>query len=95
MTNMRFSQGLNCIEISDKMEHSIHVLFVFHHSTSTNFVLKAKRIRAKDKLQTRGTWRHEPNSPIMTRAGTAFHSNQKVMKDEVTKMIPGIKTVVK
>lgn len=35
------------------------------------------------------------NSPIMTRAGTAFHSSQKVMKDEVTKMIPGIKTVVK
>lgn len=33
--------------------------------------------------------------PIITRAGTAFHSNQKVMKDDVTKMIPGMKTVVK
>jgi hypothetical protein len=33
--------------------------------------------------------------PIIDRAGTAFHSNQNVMKDEVTKMMPGIKTVVK
>lgn len=33
--------------------------------------------------------------PIIDRAGTAFHSNQKVMKDDVTNMIPGIKTVVK
>lgn len=33
--------------------------------------------------------------PIITRAGTAFHSNQNVMNEEVTRMIPGIKTVVK
>lgn len=33
--------------------------------------------------------------PIMTRAGTAFHSSQKVINDEVTRIIPGIKTVVK
>ena len=33
--------------------------------------------------------------PIMTRAGTAFHSNQNVMNDEVTRMMPGMKTVVK
>jgi len=31
----------------------------------------------------------------MTLAGTAFHSNQNVMKDEVTKMMPGMNTVVK
>lgn len=34
-------------------------------------------------------------TPIITRAGTAFHSSQKVMKDEVTRMMPGMKTVVK
>jgi hypothetical protein len=34
-------------------------------------------------------------SPIMTRAGTAFHSSQNVMKDDVTNMMPGMKTVVK
>lgn len=33
--------------------------------------------------------------PIMERAGTAFHSSQNVMKEEVTRIIPGIKTVVK
>lgn len=33
--------------------------------------------------------------PIIDLAGTAFHSNQNVMNDDVTKMIPGIKTVVK
>lgn len=33
--------------------------------------------------------------PIITLAGTAFHSSQKVMKDEVTNMMPGMKTVVK
>lgn len=31
----------------------------------------------------------------MTRAGTAFHSNQKLMNEEVTSIMPGIKTVVK
>ena len=33
--------------------------------------------------------------PIMTRAGTAFHSSQNVMKDDVTNMMPGMNTVVK
>lgn len=33
--------------------------------------------------------------PIMERAGTAFHSSQNVMNEEVTRMIPGINTVVK
>jgi hypothetical protein len=33
--------------------------------------------------------------PIIDLAGTAFHSNQNVIKDEVTSIIPGIKTVVK
>lgn len=33
--------------------------------------------------------------PIMTRAGTAFHSSQKVMKELVTRMMPGMNTVVK
>lgn len=33
--------------------------------------------------------------PIMERAGTAFHSSQNVMKEEVTRIIPGINTVVK
>lgn len=33
--------------------------------------------------------------PIITRAGTAFHSSQKVMKELVTRIIPGMKTVVK
>lgn len=28
-------------------------------------------------------------------AGTAFHSSQNVMKDDVTRIIPGMKTVVK
>lgn len=28
-------------------------------------------------------------------AGTAFHSSQNVIKDEVTRIIPGMKTVVK
>jgi hypothetical protein len=28
-------------------------------------------------------------------AGTAFHSSQNVMNDEVTRMMPGMKTVVK
>lgn len=37
------------------------------------------------------TW----NQPIITLAGTAFHSSQKVINEEVTKMIPGMKTVVK
>jgi hypothetical protein len=31
----------------------------------------------------------------MTRAGTAFHSSQNVMKDDVTNMMPGMNTVVK
>jgi len=31
----------------------------------------------------------------MTRAGTAFHSSQNVMKDDVTSMMPGMNTVVK
>lgn len=34
-------------------------------------------------------------TPIITRAGTAFHSSQKVMNELVTKIIPGMKTVVK
>lgn len=34
-------------------------------------------------------------TPIMTLAGTALTSNQKDMKDEVTKTIPGTKTVLK
>lgn len=33
--------------------------------------------------------------PIITLAGTAFHSNQNVMNDDVTSIIPGINTVVK
>lgn len=33
--------------------------------------------------------------PIMDRAGTAFHSSQKVINDEVTRIMPGINTVVK
>jgi hypothetical protein len=37
----------------------------------------------------------EANIPIMTRAGTAFHSSQNVMKEDVTNMMPGMKTVVK
>jgi hypothetical protein len=28
-------------------------------------------------------------------AGTAFHSSQNVIKDDVTRMMPGMKTVVK
>lgn len=36
-----------------------------------------------------------PYVPIITRAGTAFHSSQKVINEEVTKIIPGMKTVVK
>jgi hypothetical protein len=35
------------------------------------------------------------NLPIMTRAGTAFHSSQNVMKEDVTNIMPGMKTVVK
>lgn len=35
------------------------------------------------------------NLPIITLAGTAFHSNQNVINDDVTNIIPGIKTVVK
>jgi len=34
-------------------------------------------------------------TPIMTLAGTAFTSNQKLMKELVTKTIPGTKTVLK
>ena len=34
-------------------------------------------------------------TPIMTLAGTAFHSNQNVMKELVTRMMPGMKTVEK
>jgi hypothetical protein len=34
-------------------------------------------------------------TPIMTRAGTAFTSNQKEMKELVTRTIPGTKTVLK
>lgn len=34
-------------------------------------------------------------TPIMTRAGTAFTSSQKEMKELVTRTIPGTKTVVK
>jgi hypothetical protein len=34
-------------------------------------------------------------TPSIIRAGTAFHSNQKVMKEEVTRMMSGMKTVVK
>lgn len=33
--------------------------------------------------------------PIIDRAGTAFHSSQNVINDDVTSIIPGIKTVVK
>lgn len=33
--------------------------------------------------------------PIMERAGTAFHSSQNVMNEDVTRIIPGINTVVK
>jgi hypothetical protein len=34
-------------------------------------------------------------TPIITLAGTAFHSNQNVINDDVTNIIPGINTVVK
>ena len=34
-------------------------------------------------------------TPIMTRAGTAFHSSQKVMKELVTRIMLGINTVLK
>lgn len=37
----------------------------------------------------------QPILPIMERAGTAFHSSQNVMKEEVTRIMPGINTVVK
>lgn len=33
--------------------------------------------------------------PIIDLAGTAFHSSQNVINDDVTNIIPGIKTVVK
>lgn len=33
--------------------------------------------------------------PIITLAGTAFHSSQNVINEDVTRIIPGIKTVVK
>lgn len=33
--------------------------------------------------------------PIIDLAGTAFHSSQNVIKDDVTNIMPGIKTVVK
>lgn len=33
--------------------------------------------------------------PIMDRAGTAFHSSQNVINDEVTRIMPGMNTVVK
>lgn len=58
---------------------------------------------ARRKLKKRGTGGDGENGeeekradlPIITRAGTAFHSSQKVMKELVTRMIPGMKTVVK
>lgn len=34
-------------------------------------------------------------TPIITLAGTAFHSSQNVINDDVTKIIPGMNTVVK
>ena len=34
-------------------------------------------------------------TPIMTLAGTAFHSNQKVMNELVTNIMPGMNTVLK
>jgi len=34
-------------------------------------------------------------TPSITRAGTAFHSSQNVMKEEVTRIISGMNTVVK
>lgn len=34
-------------------------------------------------------------TPSMIRAATAFHSSQNVMNDDVTKIMPGMKTVVK
>lgn len=33
--------------------------------------------------------------PIIDLAGTAFHSSQNVMNDDVTRMMPGMKKVVK
>jgi len=33
--------------------------------------------------------------PIITRAGTAFHSSQNVINELVTRIMPGMKTVVK
>lgn len=33
--------------------------------------------------------------PIIERAGTAFHSSQNVINEDVTRIIPGINTVVK
>jgi hypothetical protein len=33
-------------------------------------------------------------TPSMVLAGTAFHSNQNVRKDELTRIIPGMNTVV-
>lgn len=39
--------------------------------------------------------KHFLNLPIITLAGTAFHSNQKVINDDVTNIMPGMKTVVK
>lgn len=35
------------------------------------------------------------NLPIIVLAGVAFHSSQNVMKDDVTRIMPGMKTVVK
>ena len=34
-------------------------------------------------------------TPIMTLAGTAFHCNQNPMKELVTRMMPGMKSVEK
>lgn len=59
------------------------------------FLFAGNRLATKDKRQKDEKGVEKSSLPIITRAGTAFHSSQKVMKELVTKMIPGMKTVVK
>jgi hypothetical protein len=61
-------------------------MFLNYNGHSTQHLLLCKFLRFVNI---------EVSVPIMTRAGTAFHSSQNVMKDDVTNMMPGMNTVVK
>lgn len=88
----------------DKDDDKIFTNRIYKHSniSLTTFLLRSNCFSSSSIRGNRGGFRFSFalrifcfRLPIIDLAGTAFHSSQNVIKDDVTKIMPGMKTVVK